>query len=199
MITSQGWTYGKFEIRAILPEGKLLRPVFLMVPKSYTYKGDWIDNGQVNALVYGQNTGFIISGIHHKKEPRNYAGIRFDTKTSLTKDFHKYSVEWKPQTINWYFDDILYFTYNVSSPFNQEFRIVLQLGVGGPEFSGQKLSEDDIKKWTNNKFIIDYVKVFKNSSEIYEPLMNSNSIAMSQWFVLVLSPIVVLKFNFLLI
>jgi beta-glucanase (GH16 family) len=33
--TKEGFTYGKFEIRAALPNGKMLRPAFFMIPEKF--------------------------------------------------------------------------------------------------------------------------------------------------------------------
>ncbi len=175
-----------------------MRPVFLLVPLLNKYKGGWLENGQINGLVYGQKTSFIISGIHYKKIPKEYSGIQFETNRLLTKEYHKYAIEWKPQIINWYFDDVLYFSENVSQPFDQPFRIVLQLGVGGPEFNNQKLRDDDHKNWKNNKFIIDYVRVYKNASEIDENLSNCQTIALSEKNFMIFNLIIVFGIKFLL-
>jgi len=61
-----------------------------LVPLLNKYKGGWVENGQINGLVYGQKTSSIISGIHYKKIPKEYSGIQFETNRLLTQEYHKY-------------------------------------------------------------------------------------------------------------
>ena len=173
-LTSQkSWLYGKFVMRAIMPDGKLLRSVFVLKPKHKQYLGSWLDNGQINGLVYAQQADSITVGIHYKmNHSQSYIGRKVATKQNLTNSFHLYSVEWTNQSVRWYFDDVLVFEDAVTKPFDQPFYFVIQLGVGGPEFDSRniEIQSSDALLWNNNRIIVDYVQVFQDIR-----LMSANS------------------------
>lgn len=166
-ISSQiGWRYGKFVMRAILPEGKMLRSVLVLKPKQPKYPGDWLDNGQINMLVYAQQASFIIGGLHYRMPlGQSYNGRKLNTQSNVTKEFQLYSIEWNETTIRWLFNDVVYFEHNVSKPFDQPFHLVLQLGVGGPEFDTRNtvIQSYDANRWPNNNFTIDYIKIYQKN------------------------------------
>lgn len=163
--STKSWLYGRFEVRAQLPEGKLLRSVFVLKPKQPSrYEGDWLDNGQINGLVYAQQTSSIIAGIHYRMPGgQSYNGRKLNTLQNITTGFHRYSVEWTNHTVRWLFNDMIFFETTVHRPFDQPFYFVLQLGVGGPEFDTRYsvIQSSDVYGWRNNRFVIDYVRVYR--------------------------------------
>ncbi|KAH7636561.1 hypothetical protein HUG17_10531 [Dermatophagoides farinae] len=178
--TKKSWLYGRFEMRAILPEGRSLRSVFILRPVKPKYSGDWLSNGQINGLVYAQQHSAIIAGIHYKMPAgQSYMGRKLYTQRNITRSFNHYTIEWSEQSIRWMFNDFIFFQHNVSKPFDQKFNIILQLGVGGPEFDTRSgaLQQDDSKHWHNNRFIIDYVRIYQRASKIqfYSPLSSRSS------------------------
>lgn len=164
----KAWQYGRFVMRAKLPQGKLLRAVFALKPKEKVHRGtSWLDNGQINGLVYSQQAESISAGLHYRMDHgHSYAGRKFSTKQNITNSFHLYSVEWTNSSIRFFFDDRLFFENTVSQPFDQTFYIVLQLGVGGPEFDTRNVAVqvDDVIHWNNNQFLIDFIEIYQNVS-----------------------------------
>ena len=59
--TRESFTYGRFEIRAALPKGKMLRPAILMIPEK---PSDWARNGQIDVMTNNQ-TSILWAGIHY--------------------------------------------------------------------------------------------------------------------------------------
>jgi len=59
--------------------------------------------------------------------------------TTLSSDFHTYSINWTPDYIEWFFDELCYNRINrdeVESdgkpwPFDQEFYLIMNLAIGG--------------------------------------------------------------------
>jgi beta-glucanase (GH16 family) len=49
--SKKAWTYGKFEVRAKLPKGKLLWPAIWMMPKDSVY-GGWAASGEIDIMEY---------------------------------------------------------------------------------------------------------------------------------------------------
>jgi beta-glucanase (GH16 family) len=52
IVTKQAFTYGRFEIRAALPKGKLLRSAIFMISEPYS---EWARNGQIDIMTNVQN------------------------------------------------------------------------------------------------------------------------------------------------
>ena len=78
-------------------------------------------------------------------------------------EFHVYSIVWNENSINWYVDNINYFTYNKSEenytswPFDQSFFIILNLAIGG-NWGG--ICSFDTTTFPQ-LFEIDYVRVYQ--------------------------------------
>jgi beta-glucanase (GH16 family) len=92
---------------------------------------------------------------------------------SLANSYHKYAIEWKPNIIKWYIDDILFFTAtkeilekknNNKWIFNNKyFFLILNTAVGGNFGGAFTNSADYIYKHLSNynEMIIKYVKIYK--------------------------------------
>ncbi len=191
IITREGFTYGRFEIRAAIPKGKLLRPAFFM--QAETFDG-WAKNGQIDIMTNTQEST-LGAGIHYDipaKYEYNASGD-FSTLSNLN-DFHTYSIEWNESQIKWFFDDINHLTINITrrlgsmynrvgEPFDKRFRLLMHLGVGGGDrknvfFPNQILSLEDVINWKCSLLIIDYVRIYKweNGSQILNSSSNDISV-----------------------
>ncbi len=189
--TREGFIYGRFEIRAALPKGKMLRPSMVMIPKKFD--GSPI-NGQIDIMTNIQDNK-LEAGIRHsipEEYEHNVSGV-FSTLSNLN-DFHTYSIEWNESQIKWFFDDINSFTININrilsssysrvgQPFNESFRLQIHLGVGGGErhnvfFPNQILSLEDVINWKCSILIIDFVRIYKweNGSQILNSSSNNVSV-----------------------
>jgi len=169
--TKQGFTYGKFEIRAALPKGKMLRPAIFMVP--VTRSPDWARSGGIVIMTNIQNQN-LGSGFH-RNVPPIYSGQEFTTNATLN-EFHTYSIEWNKFQMKWFFDDINHLTLSIDDisgtiytergqPFDQPFRLSIQLGVGSFFFKNQTLTEEDAKHWESPHLIIDYVRIYSGVNQ----------------------------------
>jgi len=87
--TRQHFTYGRFEIRAALPEGKNLQSTIYMVPKD---DADWALNGQITIMTDRQ-TFNIESGLFYGRPEVNTKEDKYLAKSNLN-DFHTYAIEW---------------------------------------------------------------------------------------------------------
>ena len=136
--------YGKIEVKAKLPAGQGLWPAIWMLPTDWVY-GGWAASGEIDILEAvnlesnGENN--IHGTLHYGGEwPNNTSsGKSYTPDTSVTDNFHVYSIEWEPTEIRWYVDGVLYQTQNdwwsdvgeYPAPFNQRFHIILNVAVGG--------------------------------------------------------------------
>ena len=178
--TKEGFTFGKFEIRAALPKGKMLRPAIYFIPTVKT--GGWPSDGQIDLMTNIQ-TQSLGSGFH---SVRGYAGDEYKAGPELNLNhFHSYILEWNQTAIIWKLNEIQrlsinltkYFA-NIDNPFINPFKIVITLGVGGQFFSGQdSLSEEDISDWPCSLLVLDYVRIYdwiEGNKEIEENYFNGN-------------------------
>lgn len=167
------WTYGRFEIRAQVPEGKGTWPALWLLASQDNY-GDqfWPDNGEIDVMEHvGYDPNIIHSTIHteaynHINGTQRGASIEVPTATS---SFHVYTVEWTPKKIRSYVDGDPYFTFSRPGtadykkwPFNQDFHLIINIAVGGT-WGGAEGVASDI--WPA-QMKVDYVRVFKPESRI---------------------------------
>ncbi len=190
IITREGFTYGRFEIRAALPKGKMLRPAFFMQPE--TFDG-WAKNGQIDIMDNNQDDK--LGARIHFSVPAQIESNRsgdFSTPSNLN-DFHTYIIEWNESEIKWFFDDINHLTIKINrklssfysrvgEPFDEPFRLVINLGIGGNAgerfyFPNQILSLEDVINWKCS-LLIDYVRIYKweNGFQILSSSSNEVSV-----------------------
>ncbi|WP_338590506.1 glycoside hydrolase family 16 protein [Shewanella khirikhana] len=136
--------YGRVEARMKLPAGQGLWPAFWMLPTEETY-GGWAASGEIDimeAVNLGGTGANEVHGTLHFGAPwpdNQYVGQGHSPSTSVTENFHTYRVDWEPDEIRWYVDDVLYQTQtqwsstggDYPAPFNKDFYILLNLAVGG--------------------------------------------------------------------
>jgi beta-glucanase (GH16 family) len=189
--TKEGFTYGRFEIRAALPKGKMLRPAFFMPPEIFD---GWAKNGQINIMDNIQDNK-LGAGIHHSWNPAKYeynTSCDFSTLSNLN-DFHTYSIEWNKSEIKWFFDDINHLTININrilsssysrvgEPFDKRFKLQINLGIGGyiddyVFFPNQTLSLEDVINWKCSLLIIDYVRIYKWENGFQNLSSSSNNVS----------------------
>jgi beta-glucanase (GH16 family) len=121
------WTYGRFDIRAKLPQGQGTWPAIWMLPTDYVY-GGWAASGEIDIMeAVNLHTTYTddeqktrkenrIHGTLHfgKNWPNNVSsGVGYDfgnENINPADDFHTYSIEWEQGEIRWYVDDIHYAT-----------------------------------------------------------------------------------------
>jgi len=79
--------YGRFEIRAKVPEGKGLWPAFWLMPA----KGGWPPEIDI-AEWLGDQPNMVHAALHRTK--KDHPNTDFFYKEDLTEGFHTYSLEW---------------------------------------------------------------------------------------------------------
>ena len=167
-----GWTYGRIHVRAKLPRGRGTWPAIWMLPVRGEYaKGGWPDNGEIDIM---EHVGFDPGVIHGTIHSRAYNHVDRTQRgaTTMVADaqdgFHVYQVDWTPQSIVVSVDNTRYFSFDNERlanpqadwrqwPFDREFRILLNVAVGG-NWGGRKGVDESI--WPQ-RLEIDYVRVFE--------------------------------------
>jgi licheninase len=101
--SDSSWTYGRFEIRAQVPNGRGTWPALWLLASQDTY-GDqfWPDNGEVDIMEHvGHDPNVVHSTVHteaynHADGTERGASVEVPTASSA---FHVYAVEWTPDDI----------------------------------------------------------------------------------------------------
>lgn len=136
------WTYGRFEIRARLPQGQGLWPAIWMLPTDNVY-GGWAASGEIDIMeLVGHQPARVHGTLHYGGEaPANQnSGDYYQLNSGIfADDFHTFALEWEAGEIRWYVDGNLYQTQNSWSssgapfpaPFDQDFHLILNVAVGG--------------------------------------------------------------------
>ncbi len=191
-ITTQGlhdFTYGRFEARAKVPEGKGYLPAFWLMATDEGLYGQWPKCGEIDIMeVMGQDTSKSYHTIHYGYNSGNghkqNQGSKYLNDPSFSDDYHIFRVDWEPDSITWYVDDEQVYTTNdwytgqdddsqltYPAPFDQNFYVILNLAVGG---SWVGYPDDSVYEHMNNdEFAVDYVRVYQKSEEAYREAENN--------------------------
>ena len=154
--------YGRFEARIQLPWGQGLWPAFWLLGSNID-EVSWPQCGEIDIMEYrGQDPSTLIGTVHG---PGYSAGEAVSKEYVLPKDrfdtgFHIFGIEWGPEYINFYVDDVL---YNQITPedvdgewvFDHPFYILLNVAVGG-NFVGPVGANTVFPQ----KMLVDYVRVY---------------------------------------
>ncbi len=159
------WLYGRFEIRAKLPEGQGIWPAIWMLPTDNIF-GIWPKSGEIDIMeLVGHEPETVHGTVHYGPEwPNNqHTGESYTLEEGkFSDDFHIFSIEWEQNQIEWFVDGEHFFTVTPSDlsphqyPFNARFHMLINLAVGG-NWPG---NPDDTTEFPQ-KLIVDYVRVYQ--------------------------------------
>ncbi|WP_370477381.1 glycoside hydrolase family 16 protein [Tamlana flava] len=160
-------TYGRFEARIRLPWGQGLWPAFWLLGDDSNGTEIWPQIGEIDIM---ENVGDEPTRIFGTVHGPGYSGAESISKSLELEDdrfdtgFHVFGIEWGPNYINYYVDDML---YNQITPddvpgewvFNDgPFYIILNLAVGG-ELPGPPNASTIFPQ----TMLVDYVRVYQRN------------------------------------
>ncbi|MAQ87133.1 MAG: hypothetical protein CMG23_02855 [Candidatus Marinimicrobia bacterium] len=162
------WVYGKFEIRAKLPNGKGSWPAIWMLGDNISTDG-WPHCGEIDIMEHvGYEEGNIHGSIHttdynHMNGTQKSGNIEIST---VADSFHLYSLEWDSTYLRFSVDNQPYFfIYNDSNgdqdkwPFNLNHYLILNLAIGGDWGGVQGINQNAFPM----EMEVDYVRVYKKT------------------------------------
>ena len=171
LITRNTFTalYGRYEARIKLPRGQGIWPAFWMLGNDISKVG-WPKCGEIDIM---ENIGKEPSIIHGTIHGPGYSGTHGITSSySLNQNevfadsFHTFAVEWEPNVIRFYCDNVLYRTLTSTDVpegttwvYNHPFFLLLNVAVGG-NWPG---SPDATTKFPQ-VMLVDYVRVYQRKS-----------------------------------
>jgi beta-glucanase (GH16 family) len=175
--------YGRFEVRARLPEGQGTWPAIWMLPSDpFTYATtcsddeDWQGSSDCNAwpnsgeIDIMEHVGYQMNHVHGTVHNEAYYWVKWEQRkgriliNDVADAFHVYALEWSPEKIDVFVDDSLYFTYVNENkgweewPFDQPFHLILNIAVGGVWGRAGGPIDDSIFP---QRMEVDYVRVFE--------------------------------------
>ncbi len=163
--------YGRIEARIKLPYGNGMWPAFWMMGEDFRKVGH-PSCGEIDIMEmvggYDNKTNklsdSVIYGSIHK--PRNeYDNIisktaKYDLKTSLSEDFHIFGIVWSKDKIDFYIDNTVYYTVDITGDenkiFHKKYFILLNLAIGG-NWPGPPTNNT---VWPQ-EMLIDWIRVYK--------------------------------------
>ncbi|MDR3146434.1 MAG: glycoside hydrolase family 16 protein [Treponema sp.] len=175
------WTYGYFEIRAKLPEGRGTWPAIWMLPSADRY-GPWPRSGEIDIMEHvGHDQDRVHTTAHtgafnHTKNTQKTASLIVE---NASRQFHVYAVEWRAAYIQWYIDGEAVFRFDNSGigageegsggaaaeapntaselwPFDIPFYLILNIAIGG-SWGGQQGIDPGLQEAVMQ---VDYVRVY---------------------------------------
>jgi beta-glucanase (GH16 family) len=177
--------YGRIEARARLPVGKGSWAAIWMLPSdpfryaSNCVTGDawqgvdscdaWPNSGEIDIM---EHVGYEAGHIHGTVHNRAYYWRNWQQRKGrilvegVGEDFHVYALEWTPERIDIFVDDVRYFTYMNEGagwrgwPYDHPFHLVLNLAIGGAW--GRAGGGIDDRAFPQ-RMEVDYVRVFRKA------------------------------------
>lgn len=154
------FTFGRVEARLAAPSGRGCSTAFWMLPEAPgsavntcidpdpCYGGTWpawgdITIANLQSQVPGQVLGAVSFGVWEEATSSVDHGLFADDPATVVapEEWHVYAVEWGPERIDWFVDDVLVRTLALPpadlylpdgvDPFRQPFHVRLNLALGG--------------------------------------------------------------------
>ncbi|MEP5765031.1 MAG: family 16 glycosylhydrolase [Halieaceae bacterium] len=166
------FAYGRIESRIKVPTGAGLWPAFWSLGTDIGQVG-WPRTGEIDFMEYvGREPNEVFGTIHGPGYSASQSfGDDYQFSEPVANDYRSFAVEWEPDVIRWYVDDILYHTATPAdvSPndwvFNDEVFLILNVAIGG-NFGGPVDPNIQLPAET----LVDYVRVYgaPDTGELFE-------------------------------
>lgn len=164
----KNFLYGRIEVKAKIPEGRGTWPAIWTLASENNYGNSyWPDNGELDIMEHvGYDQGRIHSNIHTKAfnhvRGTNKGGNRL--VENVSKEFHRYRIDWYPHLIQFFIDDEKHFEFRKDDgfgfaewPFDKPQYLLLNIAIGG-NWGGQKGIDESIFP---QQMEIDYVRFYQ--------------------------------------
>ncbi len=155
--------YGRIEVRARVPDGLGTWPAIWLLGTDIPQVG-WPRCGEIDIMEFLGRDSLKVYGTCHWADTatgkHRSDGKHISVQPPPSADFHVYAIDWTPETIRFYYDDRMYFSFDISqagagpdNPFRKPYYMILNLAMGG---WGGKIDDSSLPQ----KFLIDYVRVY---------------------------------------
>jgi beta-glucanase (GH16 family) len=162
------WTYGRYEIRAKLPNAQGIWPAFWLLPSRGVY-GSGTAGGEIDIMeMIGSEPNRVYGTLHFGNPPEHASNSHvLQDGANYSDDFHVFALEWGPDEICWYVDGNLFHSATdwftsaknaaYPAPFDQNFYLIVNVAVGGT-WPGRP----DETSIFPQRMYVDYVRVYQH-------------------------------------
>lgn len=171
LFSKADWKYGKFEIRAKLPEGQGTWPAIWMMPGGWSFNdGGWPGVGEIDIM---EHVGYDFGKVHgtvHTEAYNHSIGTQVGKAIAVenvSTEFHVYAIDWTEDEIIWYIDGEEFFRFENENktykewPFDKRFHLIMNIAIGG-NWGGTQGIDPNLKEATME---VDYVRVYQRKDE----------------------------------
>jgi beta-glucanase (GH16 family) len=164
------FTYGRIEIKAMLPEGKGTWPAIWMLNTNIDEDGaywdnlgygekKWPDCGEIDILEHwGKNQNYVSSAVHNGSSygdfVKNLGGQKIK---DASKSFHIYSIDWDENSMVFAIDGKVHYKYEPKAkdektwPYDDNYYLILNIAI-----------EPDIDNdFVESPMVVDYVRIYQ--------------------------------------
>jgi beta-glucanase (GH16 family) len=180
-ITTQGhqaWLYGRYEIRAKMPQGRGIWASVWLLGASDSSGSPWPVCGEIDIAEHvGKEAENIYATVHFQENGKHRKEAFLISEPNIHDDFHVYVAEWGPDRIDFFCDGKKYGSFPVlhagaagANPFHHPFNLMISLALGGSWGGG--IDEAILPQ----KMLVDYVRVYQKqgSQKPNQPLPSIN-------------------------
>lgn len=155
----KAWRYGRFEIRARLPDSAGTWPTFWLLGRHKR----WPAGGEVDILeAFGSHPGHNEGTAHFERDGRHATSTRTVAVPGPPGRFHVYAVDWDDRRILFLLDGRVYHTFDLDeagpgpdNPFRSPFTLLLNLAL-------REDGQGNIPTTTlPARFLVDYVRIWQ--------------------------------------
>lgn len=164
-LKKQHWKYGRIEVRAKVPKGIGSWPAIWMLGAN---RGPvkWPDCGEIDIMEFvGKDSTLVYGTAHYSKDGGKY---EYKGEKPIVgapyEDFHVYAIDWNENRIEFYYDSLKYFVFDIGSAdkntqniFRKDFYLLLNLALGREGTLGGRLDDNILPL----KYYVDYVRVYQ--------------------------------------
>lgn len=162
----KSFTFGRIDIRAVLPKGQGIWPAFWMLGESIT-DINWPASGEIDImeLVGGDANGrnnTVHGTIHYDENGTyRYTGGKHTLSEGIFNDnFRVFSIVWDAEKIVWLLDNVEFHREDISPAYMDEFRkpffLLVNLAIGG-NWPGSP----DATTIFPQQLVVDYIRIFQ--------------------------------------
>jgi len=127
----------------------------------------WPNSGEIDIL---EHVGYQMGRVHGTVHNEAYYWLKWEQRKGrilldgLDEEFHDYVLEWSPDRIDIFVDDVHYFTYvNEDTgwnawPYDHPFNLIINLAIGGQWGRSGGPIDDSIFP---QRMLVDYARVYQ--------------------------------------
>lgn len=163
-LNKQSFSFGRIDIRAVLPKSQGLWPALWMLGSNYTSVG-WPQCGEIDIMemIGGQGRENTVHGTVHWDNAGShaeYGGAKTLGSGTFADEFHVFSIIWNENEIKWLVDDAQFHIIDITpaelNEFQNEFFFIFNVAVGG-NWPGSPDGSSVFPQW----MVVDYIRVFQ--------------------------------------